>query len=322
MKKTLLLCFVLLIISLQAKMVIGKNCQVTFGPREISVYGGIETYHNNIQSKSPLVKFSPASLIQFIGSAEDTVTNICTLNNITVNKLKGNVHIEQDLSLTGQLQFIKGNIITENNVLTLASPTSSVKGESDDAKVIGNIKSERFVGTENSEKADNFGGIGLKINDSGNDIGNVTVIRNTEETGSEITRTWKIETSVPFTGTRNVTVYWNDSEQKSAYFVIDKAAKLTVAEKIDVAVPQGLAMDVTSDRMKLSWSEVKSATKYKVYSSTDPFGAFVLDESGSFNGTEWTASLTEQRKFFYVTAVTENQVRPDEIISAGEVLDK
>ncbi|MBU4486063.1 MAG: hypothetical protein KKD38_03970 [Candidatus Delongbacteria bacterium] len=305
MKKALMLCSILLIISLQAKMVIGQNCQVTFGPRDISVYGGIKINQNKILNNSQLIKFDPASMIQFIGSAEDTVTNICTLNNVTVNKSKGNILLEQNLNVLGQLKFIKGNIITGNNILNLASPASAVKGECSDAKVIGNIKSERFIGTDNSNKADHFGGIGLKINDSGNDIGNVTVLRNTEESAGEIKRTWKIETSIPFTGTRNVSVYWDDSEQKSAYFEIDKATTLTVVNSADVAVPQGLSMGVTSKDMKLSWAQVKSAVEYKVYSSTDPYGTFEIDESGSFDGTEWTAPLTEQRKFFYVTAVKE-----------------
>ncbi|MDX9694790.1 MAG: hypothetical protein RBT49_03270 [Bacteroidales bacterium] len=71
--------------------------------------------------------------------------------------------------------------------------------------------------------------------------------------------------------------------------------------------PSGLVITEENPSIRLTWSPVSGASGYKVYSSTDPYGTFTENTTGTLNGEEWVAPLTESKLFYYVVAVNENK---------------
>ena len=68
---------------------------------------------------------------------------------------------------------------------------------------------------------------------------------------------------------------------------------------------QGFTIQVDESSVILGWSAVPGATGYKVYSSPSPdIGSFSEDLSGAFTGASWTAPLSLERSFYYVTSLT------------------
>ena len=67
--------------------------------------------------------------------------------------------------------------------------------------------------------------------------------------------------------------------------------------------PQNVTIEIIGSDVHLSWDVVTGANSYKVYSSDDPYTGFVEDTSGSFAGESWSASLVNEKKFYYVTAI-------------------
>lgn len=59
-------------------------------------------------------------------------------------------------------------------------------------------------------------------------------------------------------------------------------------------------------QITLTWSPVIGALTYKVYSSADPYGGFVEDQTGVFAGTTWTTSISGIRGFYRVTAANDS----------------
>ena len=69
--------------------------------------------------------------------------------------------------------------------------------------------------------------------------------------------------------------------------------------------PQNVAMSITDESVILTWEEVISADYYKVYSSVEPGGIFEEDDTGLFDDTSWTVQVTEEKKFYYLTTVSD-----------------
>jgi len=69
--------------------------------------------------------------------------------------------------------------------------------------------------------------------------------------------------------------------------------------------PQNLTISVSAGVINLSWNEVPGATSYKVYCSSSPQGEFIEDTSGTFNNNTWSAPVNSEKKFYFVTAVSE-----------------
>ena len=66
--------------------------------------------------------------------------------------------------------------------------------------------------------------------------------------------------------------------------------------------PTNVAINISDTSVTISWDEVVGATLYHVYSSDNPYSAFIVDETGSFSNNSWTTSITSERKFYRVTA--------------------
>jgi PKD repeat protein len=56
-------------------------------------------------------------------------------------------------------------------------------------------------------------------------------------------------------------------------------------------------------QVDISWDAVPGATSYKVFSSSDPYGTFVEDTTGTSTGESWTAPISTPKKFYHVKAV-------------------
>ncbi|MBU0507922.1 hypothetical protein KKH27_03670 [bacterium] len=71
-------------------------------------------------------------------------------------------------------------------------------------------------------------------------------------------------------------------------------------------VPQEAVIRTDGTNLTLRWSPVVGATSYKVYSSSDPAGDFIEDLSGSYGDLEWTTSVSDSCKYYYVAAIIES----------------
>jgi hypothetical protein len=205
MKKVLMAILVMLTF-LEAGITFGTGSKVNFGNANVGVYGNLKNLGT--------ITTTSTSRLSFLGSAQDSVFNITTFPNITMNKSAGNLRLMQNLSVTGNIAFTKGNIMTGANTFEVGS-SATVTGESTTGYIVGTVKAARAVGTGSST----FGGIGYSLGSGTGNLGTVTVYRYTGD-GSEVLiygtegiwRKWTVETSNAFSGTRAVTSYWFSNE--------------------------------------------------------------------------------------------------------------
>jgi|GEM_PF-792058 len=67
--------------------------------------------------------------------------------------------------------------------------------------------------------------------------------------------------------------------------------------------PENVIIYINSDSVYITWDTVPGCT-YNLYSSTDPYATKPwLDVVTGINDTSWSAPLTDEKKFYYVTAV-------------------
>jgi len=67
--------------------------------------------------------------------------------------------------------------------------------------------------------------------------------------------------------------------------------------------PANIQISLTTNTLTLSWNAVIGAKSYKVYSSDNITSGFAIDNTGTFNEETWTTSITNSKKFYYVTAL-------------------
>ncbi|NOR46114.1 MAG: hypothetical protein GQ534_11065 [Candidatus Delongbacteria bacterium] len=72
---------------------------------------------------------------------------------------------------------------------------------------------------------------------------------------------------------------------------------------VPITTPSNISSATFNDQLTLTWGAVAGATGYKIYSSSDPNENFEIDNSGTFSGSTWTTSTTENIKFYKITAV-------------------
>lgn len=78
--------------------------------------------------------------------------------------------------------------------------------------------------------------------------------------------------------------------------------------EIILAAPANIAIVQNGSNLEISWDAVPGATGYDIYSSTDPYGTFTLDVTGTLIGETWTAPNTGTKMFYYVKAVAEDKM--------------
>lgn len=71
----------------------------------------------------------------------------------------------------------------------------------------------------------------------------------------------------------------------------------------EILPPENVTIQVIDSNVTITWDSVAGATSYKVYSSDNPYSGFTEDTSGTFDGESWTAAISNEKKFYYVTAV-------------------
>jgi len=98
-----------------------------------------------------------------------------------------------------------------------------------------------------------------------------------------------------YTDRYNSTTSLHENDKLHAFYYEDFAGELTA--------PINITTSYSGSSITILWDAVDGAAGYKVYSSTDPYGEFTVDTSGTFNGTEWTAPVSENKKFYQVTAI-------------------
>jgi hypothetical protein len=232
MKKALTLGIIMMLGLLFSGITIGSGARVNFGNATIGVYGNLKNSSTNLTTVA-------TSRLAFVGSANDTITNLYSFPNLTVSKPGGTLRLNNstnNFQLTGNITFTQGNVVTGTNTLELGS-TATVTGESATGYVVGTVKTARAVGTGTSAGTGNFGGIGYTINNTGTNLGTVTVYRYSGS-GNQVTiygspgilRKWTVETSNAFSGTRQVTASWLSNEDNGNVLANLKTWKYVAAK--------------------------------------------------------------------------------------------
>jgi endonuclease I len=72
--------------------------------------------------------------------------------------------------------------------------------------------------------------------------------------------------------------------------------------EIPLTTPHNVSFKIENSQIIIDWSPVTYANNYRVYSAPNLHSAFTLDESGIFNETSWTTSISGNKKFFKITA--------------------
>ena len=67
--------------------------------------------------------------------------------------------------------------------------------------------------------------------------------------------------------------------------------------------PPEIALFIYNADLYLYWDPVAGAGSYTIYSSTDPYNGYTVDESGVLTGELWIAPLPAEQRFYRVTAV-------------------
>ena len=73
--------------------------------------------------------------------------------------------------------------------------------------------------------------------------------------------------------------------------------------------PDNVTISVNTNSILLEWDEVQAATSYKVYSSDDSETGYTEDTGGTFNGTTWQTSATNEKRFYYIKAIKQERSR-------------
>lgn len=67
--------------------------------------------------------------------------------------------------------------------------------------------------------------------------------------------------------------------------------------------PENVGIQIFNGQVFLSWDAIEGVDSYNVYSSTDPYENFTIDNTGSFDGAMWIAPAPDQHIFYHVRAV-------------------
>ena len=84
---------------------------------------------------------------------------------------------------------------------------------------------------------------------------------------------------------------------------VDFVINTTIVDTTPPLPPWDVNIFVYDDSVCICWYPVPEATSYKVYSSANPYSGFTEDMTGSYEGTTWTAPISTEKRFYYVTAI-------------------
>jgi hypothetical protein len=169
-------------------------------------------------------------------STQDITMNGSSFDSLTINKgLGSKAKINGNTTVVGNINMMNGFLVVEdvNDTLRLTS-TATVTGESDNHYIKGNLENTKIINGNSS----NFGGIGLTIDASPNNVnlGSIVVTRiagNNLPIASSgytsIDRVWKIEPSIQPTDSILLTLQWlpdNDNgvnlSEANVWYTVDE----------------------------------------------------------------------------------------------------
>ncbi|MCK4654909.1 MAG: hypothetical protein KAU01_10745 [Candidatus Cloacimonetes bacterium] len=97
----------------------------------------------------------------------------------------------------------------------------------------------------------------------------------------------------------NLHSYRNYGTNNDGYF------DALLLQAVNPEIPENISILINEDNVELTWDEVVGATSYSIYSSDDPYEIpenWTLEASG-ITDTNWSELVSEDKKFYYVTAV-------------------
>ncbi len=257
MKRCILIVMLVFFGFLNAGITIASNARLNVGNANLGIYGNLKNSSSNVTAAS-------TSRLVFTGSANDTITNLYSFPNMTLNKPSGSLRLNNSTNnflLTGNINFTSGNVITGTNIFEVGS-SATVTGESASGYIVGTVKAARVVGTGSNT----FGGIGYSMSAGTGNLGTATVYRYSGS-GSQVTifgsqgiwRKWTLETSNAFSGTRSVTSYWPSNEDNGNVLANLKVWKYDPSKGTDETDDDIVPGDRILKRIDLKSSSMKTA---------------------------------------------------------------
>lgn len=158
------------------------------------------------------------SKVIFEGNVDTYIKNAENFDKLSVNKSNGSALIlENSISVNDTLNFLNGNIKTQDYLLTL-NTSANIINEANGKYCLGNLAISKNIGSNSSD----FGGIGVKISSGSTNLGLVTISRTTGanaeviiNTKQSIRRKWEIIPQTPLSDERNLTLNWISDDDNS-----------------------------------------------------------------------------------------------------------
>lgn len=197
---------------------INVNSALQISSGTLNLNGNTADVNGNVTNNSSGSGFTGTGTVLLSGTSAQTIGGSAAstqLDNATLNNSSG-ATLGHDVTINGTLTFTSGNLTTSSNTLTLGTASGQLSGETASSFVIGTLKVSKNVGTS----ASTMGNIGFDIQSPGNDIGTVTVRRETGAnadilviTGQSIERRWIVASTNSISGSRDIQVTWFPSEE-------------------------------------------------------------------------------------------------------------
>ncbi len=227
------------------------------------------------------------------------------------------VTLDRSITIHRDLTFESGKLFTSSeDTVTLAGtvadadpmPGGRVIGEAEGSYLVGNLYVRRFV----CGNADDFGGLGLRINSGATDIGYVSVLRVTGLLAERfifnqpsILRYWQIAADRPSVNDRQLTFAWVsdddnglDLSQAQIWRTDDNSAWRSAGFVGDAAVSR----TITAPTRTFSTWTVKSY---------QPSG-FSGDLDGDFRSDEWDVALIAHYVLFEFGLINSQKILADQ----------
>jgi hypothetical protein len=93
---------------------------------------------------------------------------------------------------------------------------------------------------------------------------------------------------------------WDDG---NGVFSNDTDILNIISNAAGIDIPQNVHISYQGNEIVIFWDVVSGANSYKIYSSNNPYNGFEEDLTGNYNGTSWSTSVTNEKRFYYVIAV-------------------
>ncbi|MDA3884627.1 MAG: hypothetical protein PF638_03430 [Candidatus Delongbacteria bacterium] len=109
------------------------------------------------------------------------------------------------------------------------------------------------------------------------------------------------EASLPYKYLVDTQTYAYDTASET--YIRDNRHYIYYDDFTPLVTPLNIKSEFLNGKLTLTWGTVNGADGYKIYSSTDPEGTYEIDTTGTFSGSTWTTNLSDQKKFYRITAI-------------------